>query len=1302
MPGTMTSAMHGALHRIRRDAWLAAIGAAAAIVLAGLIAAWVLGPLRAWAQPSPVPLILVLTVLAGIAGVGVVALRRWIAVADEANVAAATESRLGLAAGSVRGILELGRAVPEGVSTGLYRQAEARLGATINAARAQDLGGDLSDWGRRRRARAVAAAAGSFALAMMLGFAAPERMKAGIDPLMHPVAHLSPPPLPPLVVQPGDQTVDRGGSLRVEIEAPGRAAVVLRWRSEGDVARKRTLGVSGGAVATRVDRIDSSVRYWVEAPDGAVSDTFTITPVDPLLVSDLVVDVRYPAYLERQDDRFTGEVPPLEIPAGTELLIRGRATRPLSQAALMREGAEGPVTLHTDQAAFTARWTPRVSGTYAWQLRDADGGASAAAPTPLELTVIADAAPHVEIIAPGADTVFGPDLRLAVTADARDDHRIRAAALVSWRIAANGQREAPVTQPIQLGETAERFLLDVLLDGSGRSLVPGDTLRYHVRVIDDAPGGQVGVSRTYSVRIPAADEMRERAVAEADAMSAGAASLANRAKQLEQATKELARRTSGSAARRSGQSGMPGGSPTPSQPQMGFEEAEKARQVLQRQEAMVEQVESMRENAEMLRRAMEAAGLNDPELQQRMQELRDLYDQILSPELRQQMEQLRKALEKLDPQEMQRALEQLAQQQEEFRKRMEQSVDLLKRAAAEQRMNALAQEARELAAQQKALAEALAAEPPSRARAEQQRDLAERADSLGKAMEELRQQLAEQGEVQAAEQTAQAGEKVETAEEQMDRAADAAEKGAGKQPEAEKDPRTGRSLPKLPQIPQLPKPQIEIGKKQPQGGSGSKPSGSPSSGEQSGAKKPGEADAKAGDSGKPQSDEKSGQQGESGKDATKSGGQGAGQKPQGTQGQAGTAQGQGGRSGGQSGAPQGQKPSAAQAQGADGGKDQKPGQQNGAQGQNNASGQEAAKSGMQAASQLEQAAKQLDAARKSMAQSWKQEVQEKVDAATNDALSLAQRQEALRQQMQQAQQQGGQPSAEQLAQMRAEQAALKQGLESMGRNLSEAGQRSALLNRDVGAALGRSMLSMQQSLDALEGRDGQKRMPVQEAQESVDALNRLALSLLQNSEQIANSQSGTGMQEAMQQMAELGKQQGSLNGQSGSLMGMGLPQQALAQQLQQLAARQAEIAKSLTGMNDAMGGQSSMLGRLDALAREADMLARELAGGRMDPELRSRQERLFHRLLDAGRSMERDETTDQRVPNRPAELPASRARALDPALLDAAARYRVPTPEQLQGLPPAYRRLILEYFDRLNRSPESPATTAPATGSGSR
>jgi hypothetical protein len=270
--------------------------------------------------------------------------------------------------------------------------------------------------------------------------------------------------------------------------------------------------------------------------------------------------------------------------------------------------------------------------------------------------------------------------------------------------------------------------------------------------------------------------------------------------------------------------------------------------------------------------------------------------------------------------------------------------------------------------------------------------------------------------------------------------------------------------------------------------------------------------------------------------------------------------------------------------------------------------------------------------------------------------------------------------------MRAEQRALQQGLQQVGRNLTETAEKSAQMNRDVGTNLGRANLSMQQTVQALE--QAQSRMPTQEAAQTVEALNRLALALLNSSQQMEQSQGqqASATEQMMQELGNVAKQQGSLNGQASSLLPMNLAPRALAQQVGRMAEQQREIASRLEGLSERPGGRDNVLGNIDDLAREAENLARLMEGGRLPPEVLARQERLFHRLLDAGRTLEKEEYSEERKGQAAALAEISRARALDPALTDATRRYPVPTPEELKHLAPGVRRIILEYFEALNRT----------------
>ena len=1169
----------GARRSVRRDAIIASAAGVLAVIPAALLIAWLLGAPRG---ASRLPLLIDIVALAAALALFFLATRRWLRRIDDKHIAAAAETRLGFAEGELQSVIEMEHAVPAGTSKALWQRTERSLAGRLAGESMATLTGSMGASVRRRRRHLVTVGVGLLAVTALLAFVTPERSRAAWSPLLKPVSTMNGPALPALEVRPGNTSVPRGHDIDVQIRAAQRAAVVLYYRQQGDVLHEETLGVVDDAASYRIRNVDAVTRYWVRAPDGAATDTFRITPVDPLLIAALSVDVIYPAYLRRASEHFEKDVPTLEVPAGTQLRLSGRATRPVKSISLQH--AKGSVALKTDGAGFSATWVPVESGTYDWQLNDQTSSGL----QPLEIQVIGDAAPEVEVTFPGVDTLIAPDLRQLIVADARDDHGIVAASLVSWRTTRNGRREAPVEQPLMLEGEADQKLIRGVLDATARQLLAGDTLSYFVRVIDNSPARKTGVSRTYTLRVPGTDELRERVQDETDALVKDTDELARALRELESRTRDLQRK-SNTASARQGQRGA-GGSPGNDGKQLSNEQVEQARELMERQQAMAGEMEQLRDRLEAMEQAAERAGLRDPELQKQLEEMRKLFDQLLSEEMKKQLEEMRKALENLSPQELQKALEQMAQQQEEMKQRLDQSLEMLRHAATEQELNALAQQARELATQQDALAEQMKQQQGDpKENVEKQKDLARESNKLSELLSKLKGKMNEQGETNAAGKTGEAQKQTEAARDAM---SDAAQQAAQQQ------------------------------------------------------------------------------------------------------------------------------------------------------------GRQAGQSGEQAADKLNEAAQSLDKLRADLSKSWKQETQEAVDQATQDAINLAEQQKQLLDRMnasaklgnaqeqqkqqgsesqggqqagqqqgsqqagskEQGQQQGGQAGQQgagqkpgqqgqqgnsgqgqpgsSMQQMRADQAALKQGLEQLGKNLSDAGQRSAMVNKDVAAALARANMSMDQTMRAMQESSAQN-PPTKQAEQSLDALNKLALELLRNGQQIQQSEQGSGLQQALEQLQELAKQQGGLNGRSNSLLPMNLSQQAMSQQMSQLAREQREIAQKLGGMNKG-GARDDLLGRLDELVKEADQVARELEGGRMRPETVQRQERLFHKLLDAGRTMERDEVSDEREAQAARPLPPAVIRALKPGLFDSTDKFEAPTPDQLRDLPPAYRKLILEYFERLNRTGQEP------------
>ncbi|HYC32563.1 MAG TPA: hypothetical protein VEB59_09780 [Gemmatimonadales bacterium] len=335
---------------------------------------------------------------------------------------------------------------------------------------------------------------------------------------------------------------------------------------------------------------------------------------------------------------------------------------------------------------------------------------------------------------------------------------------------------------------------------------------------------------------------------------------------------------------------------------------------------------------------------------------------------------------------------------------------------------------------------------------------------------------------------------------------------------------------------------------------------------------------------------------------------------------------------------------------------------------------QARQQGEQASESLEPLGDQLQQEREGMQQEWRAEVTEAIDRALAETGRLAERQlavvEALRS--------GNEPAAA----IRADQGAVEEGVQRLLEQVRKTAGKNALVPPGIGNALGAAQQQMQKTREAIGSAAPSAREGAEQAAGAVDALNAAAHQLLRARGDVSGSSSGSGLAEALERMAELAKQQGALGQRGQGLLPMA-GSGAMREQLRQLGAKQRALAQEL----ERMRGRGDIPGAGE-LSDEASELARRLEAGRLDRQVVERQERLFRRMLDAGRTLqgreedqekERQSTTAQddsvRLP------PALRAR-----LADEDGRLRVPSWEELQRLSPEERRLVVDYFRRLSES----------------
>jgi hypothetical protein len=533
----------------------------------------------------------------------------------------------------------------------------------------------------------------------------------------------------PVRIRPSATAVDRGDSVTLALDALGRRQATLWLRAPGEAWRPQAVSLDSAGHAVRVTGPLTSDLYARLTSGSRSSDTVLVRVRLPVFLGALSVTAHYPAYLHLDDEPLPVGGDTIIVPAGTRLDTRGQATAPLRSAAWSAAGRVHQ--LRVSGMAFDGSMVPASSAAYTLALVTAAGAPMGGDTVRIPIRVLPDSAPDVEIPVPGADTVAPLDLRVPLVVDVRDDHGLATVVLESRRVSRLGIGDSLVRETIPLpAGRPDRAILSYTLALDRRGLLPGDSLRYRALAADNAPAAQVGRSREFVIRVPTATEMRAAQREASNSIAGRLDSIAERSSRLERQAEDLAAEQP-----RSNNATQPAGTNS-----LQYEQSKKAEAVAQSQEQLVRDAEALKRSIEQLQESARQAGLNDPEWQKHLDEIRQQLDRALTPELRERLAELQQALKELDAERAQQALKDLGDSQKQLKEAIERSRELFKRAALEGDLANLAQEAKDLAAEQQRWNEQVRRADSARSAAEE-RDLAARADSLASGLKQASEQV---------------------------------------------------------------------------------------------------------------------------------------------------------------------------------------------------------------------------------------------------------------------------------------------------------------------------------------------------------------------------------------------------------------------------------------------------------------------------------------------------------------------------------------------------------------------------------
>jgi hypothetical protein len=266
---------------------------------------------------------------------------------------------------------------------------------------------------------------------------------------------------------------------------------------------------------------------------------------------------------------------------------------------------------------------------------------------------------------------------------------------------------------------------------------------------------------------------------------------------------------------------------------------------------------------------------------------------------------------------------------------------------------------------------------------------------------------------------------------------------------------------------------------------------------------------------------------------------------------------------------------------------------------------------------------------------------------------------------------------------------LSEGAARVADSLGMLAKKSPFLTPELAEALGRAINSLQQSSKGFgksdrAGGEGAARAGANALVEAVLQLRQTESSMCQKPGQ---GQPGGTMP---MRMDRLGNQQAELNDRTRTLGQRLTERTRLAagdqEELRRLAQEQARIHDELGQIAQEDRQRRQLLGRLDQTAEEMKQVEEALREGQLGDEVEQKQQHILSRMLDAQRSMNRQDFEPRRESRPGEDTGRSAPPALPAELLRESDRLRLDLLKaQADRYPSQYRAFIEAYLRALNR-----------------
>ena len=291
-----------------------------------------------------------------------------------------------------------------------------------------------------------------------------------------------------------------GGGETQELASAWRN--LLMTRDETEIAYRFTF-----------KNVTQSIEYYIAVKEER-SEHFHITITRAPIVNRFQLKLNYPKYTQLSPQVLEENLGDVTTLIGTMVHFEGDGNQSIASARLVFEESDPVKLTVSDGLRLSGSFIVQRSEKYHIELIDIDN-ISNSQPIAYTIYAIEDAAPQIEIVAPGKDVVLDDSMIVSLQLDAKDDYGVQKIQLV-YRV---GGTDDDVVVPLKTWDPTDTpVFIEFPWDIDSMGLYPGDIISYHAEAIDadNVSGPNVGKSNIYSIRFPTLAELYDAVESEQD------------------------------------------------------------------------------------------------------------------------------------------------------------------------------------------------------------------------------------------------------------------------------------------------------------------------------------------------------------------------------------------------------------------------------------------------------------------------------------------------------------------------------------------------------------------------------------------------------------------------------------------------------------------------------------------------------------------------------------------------------------------------------------------------------------------